>query len=315
MRWPALALLSILFVASSAGAHGDVTEGIAALDRQLIDHPSDAALLAKRASLYALDGRWSDAAGDYEDAYELDPALPGIEHHLANALLHIGEPERAIALLTPLLKREPHHVDAHIVRARAYLSVGETQKAVDDYTQALAASDAPAPRHYRERAQALADDGRIDEAVASLREGIAKLGPIVTLVEPAMELEEARAHDREALALADSLPDIVRHSPEWRARCAVLHKRMGMLQEASAEYRQALATIDALVPSRRESAAMIALRARIERELASVTVVPAAVAPPTHGAWMAVLFGAGALVLARRRHRLLGSATARDRLR
>jgi tetratricopeptide (TPR) repeat protein len=286
-----------MVVSPTAHGHRSVDARIDAINRELEKNPNDAARIAERGALYALDRRWSDAVADFEDAYELDPKLPGIEHRLANALLEVGEPERTVELLTALIGREPKHLDAHIVRARAYLALGEVDEAIADYSFALANTDRPAPRYYRERAQAIADKGDTDAAIASLREGMTRLGPVVSLVEPALELEESRGRYEQALALARELTAPLRDAPEWRAKRASLLERTGKLEEAEQEYRQALATLATWPEKRRNTKATSNLRERIERELARIGEVRRQPPPTKDRWWLPWLLALGGLLL------------------
>lgn len=297
MRW---LVLVILLIPAVAQAHGSVSERIDKLSRELSARPNDARLLVDRGALYALEDRATDAVQDFEDAYELDPKLPGIEHRLANALSKIGESERAIELLSKLLRREPHHFDARVVRARAYVHLGEVDKALADYDIAIDNAERPAPRYYRERAKLLAEQGRIDEALHGLRAGIERIGPVVSLVEPAIDHEIARGHHDRALALADLLAPALRDSPDWRARRAAWLAESGRSEEAHEQYELALDAIAALPTSRRQSEAMSSLEARIRSELAE------AAPPPLHSAgplWFVLALGCGLLVFVRQRFR------------
>jgi tetratricopeptide (TPR) repeat protein len=266
MRWLTLAIL--LLLASVASAHGSVQERIDDLDRRLAIQPDDPELLAERGALYALDEQWAAAVRDYEDALDADPTLPGLEHRLAHAAYQTGDAQRALELSARVLAREPRHADAHLVRARAHLALGHHAEAVADFARSIQLSETPSPRSYRELAKAQAAWGadHVDEALASLRDGMQRLGPLVSLVETAIELEEARDAHAAALALVDLLPPLVKDSPLWRLKRAELLRRAGRLGDSDAALRGALAALDALPQSRQATPAMTDLRQQIQDE-------------------------------------------------
>jgi len=208
----------------------------------------------------------------------------------------IGEAERAIELLSKVLHREPQNFDARVVRARADLHIGEVEKALADYDLAIDKAARPAPRYYRERAKLLGEQGRIDEAVRGLRAGVERIGPVVSLIEPAIDYEIARGHHDRAVALADLLAPALRDSPEWRARRAAWLAKTGKNAEAREQYQLALDAIAALPSSRRQNEAMTSLETRIRRELAMQK-------PPPNESPLWFALTCGVLVFVRQRFR------------
>jgi MYXO-CTERM domain-containing protein len=289
--------LALLFALSlwpaTAAAHGDVSERIAKLDARLAARPDDAALHDARGALHGLASRWDAAADDFAAARRAEPGRDGIDHRLANALLHAGDPAQAIALLDVHLERHPSHEDAYRVRGRAERALGHLGAAVADLTMALELSSAPSPEAYLERADVLVEDGDVAAAVVSLRDGIDELGPIVSLVERAVALE---TDGDAALALIARLTPELQASPRWRARRGDLLVAQGDVAGAASEYAEALATIARLPASRRDVRAMRDLEAEIRAKLPET-------APPRDanaGAWLLVL---GAVLPLRRRRR------------
>ncbi len=235
------------------------------MDAVLRAAPDDAAAWAERGALFAVDDDWASAVRDFERAKELDPELPELDHKLANALLHVGEPQRALELLDDFIVEQPEHADAHLVRGRARAALGDHAGADADVARSILLTRDPAPRVYLERAAILAAWGpdHDDDALAALRAGVERLGPLVTLVERAIAIEEARGRTTEALAWLARLPEAVRAAPQWRAERARLLLRTGRHAEAEPEIEAARAAIAALPASRRETEAMRELDARI----------------------------------------------------
>lgn len=249
-------------LASVASAHGDVHQRIDALTARIERSPTDAALYLERGQLRGLDDDWRAAAVDFETAARIDPALPFVSFHLATALLELGEAARAEALLDEHLRAHADHVDGHVVRGRARAAQGRRLDAVLDYDRAIALSVRPAPRHYVERARLLIAEGgdSVDDAVRGLEDGTRRLGPIVTLIEIAIEAEEARGRCANGPRWIARLPETLRRAPRWRAIAGDLHACAGDFGKARREYRAALDALDALPAARRSAAAMVALR-------------------------------------------------------
>ncbi|MDH3625681.1 MAG: tetratricopeptide repeat protein [Myxococcales bacterium] len=297
-------VIAVLVPTSIALGHGDVHERIAALTEEIEQQPGDAALYVRRGSLYALDESWAQALLDYESAGRVEPSAPNIDFLKAKVLVELEENERAVALLDSVLSQEPEHADGYLIRARAHVALGHIDEGTDDYTRAIALFERPAPRYYLERARALIDAGRVDEALAALREAVADLGPLPSLVELAVEEEEKRGHYEEALRWADLLSPTLRHSPRWRAIAGNLAHQLGQASRAEDEYRKALAAIDALPPARQGTEAMTALRTELTSRLETLAPslsTEAASAYPTglvgQGLALAILVALGILVV------------------
>lgn len=253
------------FVAIRAAAHGDVHPRIDALTKELEASPDDARLMKARGLLFALDEDWSSALRDFSRAYVLSPGEPALEHHLGNACLHLGAPSEAKAFLDAALIRDPTQPDAYLLRARAEVALDELDAALSDFDVALAQSASPSPETYLERANAIMslEPDRVEEALSGLEEGRRRLGPLVTLVERAVELSRG---DR-ALLLIDELPSGLASTYRWMAKRGAVLAAEARTDEASRTYRDALATIDGLPMARRSSEATQRDRAEIERAL------------------------------------------------
>jgi tetratricopeptide (TPR) repeat protein len=263
--------LALLAATTPVLGHGDVHGRIAELDDEIAHHPEEAVLRVRRGSLHALDENWLQALSDYESAHRIDPSFPNLDFLRAKALLALEYHERAAALLDSFLSREPGHADAYLIRARANVALARLDRGIEDYSRAIALFEQPAPRYYVERARALIDAGRIDEALGSLREGVRDLGPLASIVEVAVAQEAERGRYEEALRWADQLPPALRHSPRWRMKAGDLADQAGEATRAGHEYRQGLAAIDALPSARQGTAAMMALRTELASRLGKGT--------------------------------------------
>jgi predicted negative regulator of RcsB-dependent stress response len=121
-----------------------------------------------------------------------------------------------------------------------------------------------------ERAQALASagDGHVAEALRSLDEGVAELGPVVTLQLLAIELELRRKTYDAALARLDAVAAQSPRKETWLERRGQILASAGRAAEAGEAFVAALAAVEALPPPRRRVRAVIELEARLRTALA-----------------------------------------------
>jgi tetratricopeptide (TPR) repeat protein len=176
--------------------------------------------------------------------------------------LEQGYPREALTLLDQVVAQNPGFGLARLNRARAWLTLGQTGKAVDEMDVFIGGLSSSAPDYYLERADmAMAlDTGGYPRAVAGLEEGVARLGPLVTLVQRLVDLHQGQDDTDRALAALQSLPPALRGLPAWQARAGDIHRQAGDEIAAAAAYRRALAGIEALPAGRRSVPAVVELR-------------------------------------------------------
>lgn len=273
-----------------AFGHGAVHERIEALTRQLQSRPNDSNLLAKRGELHALDENWTQAAEDFAEALELAPNDAEVMHRLADARLHLGDANAALRLAEASLAGRAGDPRALLVRARAHDRLGSWQAAVDDLSRVIATSEPPSPETYVERARVQERGGAADAAVAGLRDGVTRLGPLVTLLEPAIDIEARRGRGEAAIALLDQLDPKLTSTPRWLARRGELDELAGRREDARRAYRAALDALDRLPESRRRAPRQVALRVQLEARLAPRPAADEARATPASrwGWWPAL---------------------------
>jgi len=267
----ALCLIAAAALAPQVGAHGDLHEQIQAVTARLAEAPASAPLHLKRAELHRAHRQWESALADYARAAALDPELAAVDLGRGLLFLETEALNAAREALDRFLAQHPGHAEGRAARSRALARLGDSQAAADDLTAAIAASPRPRPEYFIERARALAAAGeaRIGEALLGLDEGIARLGPLVTLQLVAIEIELARrAHDA-ALARVDKLAAASPRKEPWLLRRGEILEQAGRLPEARLAYAAALEALQTLPESRRRTRAAqeLAERARtgIER--------------------------------------------------
>lgn len=248
-------------------AHADILERIILLNREIRESPPSAALYLKRGELHRLHRNWPAALIDYEQAARLEPQNPTVSYYRGRMWFEAGQPERAKPALDRFLAVRPDHADALLVRSRVLAVLGARLSAVDDLTRVITLLDPPTPEVYLERARLLEAQGGtyIDRALAGLDEGIAQLGPLVTLVQFAIEVEQRRGRYLSALARLDGLPRNITAQAPWLGLRGDLLLAAGRIKEARAAYAAGLAIIESYTSTRR------ALRAtqRVETRLRS----------------------------------------------
>jgi tetratricopeptide (TPR) repeat protein len=279
------AALLVMWIPHRAIAHGDLHGQIDAVTRQIRQTPSNAELYFKRAELHRAHSDWDASLADFETAASLNPQLRMLDLARGRMLVEAGWPRSAIVSLDRFLLKHPKHVDALILRARAWVKQESYLEAAADYDTAIESADAPKPDVYLERAEALRAAGarHIPRALGGLDEGMRRLGPLVVLQLRAIELELDRNDFEAALQRIDQAAAKAPRKETWLLRRGEVLARAGRIDEARESLSAALAALETLPTSRRNVPAMVELEARITSLLhqlsASVPVEPALAKP------------------------------------
>jgi predicted Zn-dependent protease len=255
-------LLSVgILLSSFAHAHEGLHEQIVAITAKIKRDPKNASLYLQRGELHRLHRDWNRADADYDRAARLQPGLTIVGLARGKMLFESGRFQRAKLVLDRFLTQQPNHFEGLTTRARVLAKLGSTAGAIKDFTQAIAQS--PDPELYLERAETTVRDGkRIDEALSGLDEGIKRLGPIVTLQLPAIDLELRRQNYEGALSRLDLIAAQSERKEAWLVRRGEILKLAGRDEEARAAFNAALIAIESLPPARRQSKAVTALQGR-----------------------------------------------------
>ena len=256
----------VILLSSFAHAHEGLHEQIAAITAKIKHDPKNASLYLQRGELYRLHRDWSRAATDYDRAARLQPGLTIVDLARGKMFFDSGRFQRSKLVLDRFLSQQPNHFEGLTTRARVLAKLGSTADAIKDFTQAIALY--PEPELYLERAETtVRDEKRLDEALSGLDEGIKRLGPIVTLQLPAVELELRRHNYEGALSRLDLIAAQSERKEAWLVRRGEILKLAGRDQEARAAFNAALVAIESLPPARRQSKAVTALQVRARSAL------------------------------------------------
>jgi predicted Zn-dependent protease len=244
----------LLLAAPAAHAHGDDQLLIEALTEELAKAP-EADLFIRRGELFRHHQEWAKAGADFESAARLEPKLEVVDFFRARLLLEAGEPAKAQPFIERYLANVPTEAEGWFLRGDVLGALGKHDDGAMDYAEGIRRAPHPRPEHFLRRARFLAAAPGSDPArvLAALDEGIAKLGPVISLLESAISLElERKNYDAALVRIATAMD----HSPRretWLVRQADVLLKSGRTTEAVAAYRAALAAIEDLPPRYRET--------------------------------------------------------------
>lgn len=260
-----LALLGL--ISGSLHAHGDLHEQIEAITARIEKDPDNAELYLKRGELHRAHRGWAAAQADFDRAANLDPVLETVELSRGLLWMETGEVAAAEKALGRFLSGHPDHVVALAAHGRVLVRLGRFQEGAAEFTRALAAK--PLPEFSLERARALvkADPENLKEAVHGLDEGLARLGPVVTLQLLALDLEVQMRDYPAALARLDAITFHATRKEAWLARRGDVLHQAGRDAEAKVAWEAALAALAQLPPQRRDTRAMKTLEGQLRASL------------------------------------------------
>lgn len=251
---------------STAIAHGDLDEQIAAVSRRLEQAPS-AKLYLLRAELHHEHDDFAAALADYDRAEQVDPKLDAISFGRARTLFRSGRLQLARETLDSYLKKMPDHAEGFLLRARVLVGLKDFNAALQNFDRNLALTPQPLPECFLERSQALLAKGDRAGAVNSLDEGLGRLGNLVTLQSAAIAIELELNHHDAALARVDRVMSSLQRKESWLARRGEILEAAGRREEALRAYRAALAALEQLPAQHRNVKPMRDLEARLREHL------------------------------------------------
>ena len=265
--------LCFLCFPRAAQAHGDLHLQIVELTKEIEKDPRNPDLYLRRGELHRAHSDFDAAQADYDHAFALDPKLPTLDFAKGRMFLDANWPLSSKIALDRFIAKNPNHAEAFVTRARALVKLNQRLAAVEDYTRAIDLTAEGRPELYLERAQALVAEGtnNLNAALKGLDEGVAKLGPLVTLHLYALDLEvEAKRYD----AALTRLEQVMARSPRketWLERRGNILRQAGREAEARQAYESALKAMDTLPPVRRNVPAMADLEKRLRTSVAALS--------------------------------------------
>jgi tetratricopeptide (TPR) repeat protein len=263
-----MSLLLLCCLAAPPLAHDGPHEQIAAVTREIEARPQDARLYLRRAELQRLHGQFELALTDAAAAEERAPTLVQVDLVRGRSLAALGRVEAAERALDRLLERAPASADGLRARGEVREKRGTFAAAERDYARAIDVSERPSPEDYLARARVVVALGENARALVGLDEGLARLGPVVSLELRAIDLEvELGRHDAALARIARSARQTPRKET-WLARRGDVLECAGRMEEARAAWRDALVEIARLPQRHRRTRAVLELGAALQRRLA-----------------------------------------------
>jgi tetratricopeptide (TPR) repeat protein len=258
---------------AGAAAHDDLRTQIAALTRKIAAEPGNAGLYLRRGELHRFCRDVPAAFADYSRARRLDPGLAAVDLGAGRVLLEAKRPAEAKGFLERFVRARPKDSEGRLELARALVRLRSVNAADEQYASAIALASRPSPHVYFERAQILRAAGRLSAAIRALDDGIARLGPLASLEELAIDLELSRKNYDGALARLDRTFPPANGRQETRlARRGEILAAAGRSIEARETFRQAKRSIEGLPPRLRQTRAIQKLEERVRKSLKSLRV-------------------------------------------
>lgn len=265
-RWGvhrAIAILAFACVAAlsvEVRAHPGPHHDIERLTKLLAREPGRVDLLVDRARAYRFDGQAAHALDDLDRAARLngDTSVIALERGLA--LTELGRDSEAEAELTKHLRESNPKASAYAQRAALRERGGRPVEAIRDYTAALAlAADV---EWYLRRGRLHESQGRLDDAAAGFREGLARCTGAVAIRLELLRLETTQGRFEIATQLIDEAIAQAEIKTDWLLRRAEVHTAAGNAQAAARDRDLALAEADRAV-ARRPTALRLLGRAKV----------------------------------------------------
>ncbi len=245
-------------------AHPAIDARIRSVSARIEATPTDADLYLRRGDLYRQLGDWSAALDDFENAERRGADPVELMYQKGRLWADAGDAVRARSYLDRVVALRPD--DPHARLARARLASVSPQSATNDLTRAIDVLERPAPDLYVERARILLQAGAAfhEMAAQGIEEGIERLGPLVTLLDTAVEIELSRQRFDAALNYLRRLPSVLQSQPEWLLRYADALSLAGRQEEANFYYDRTRMAVDARPAAWRRSERAAAIMRRLD---------------------------------------------------
>ncbi|HKQ37135.1 MAG TPA: tetratricopeptide repeat protein, partial [Verrucomicrobiae bacterium] len=255
MMFRVLVLIAIGFCAIAvplAIAEDDIMEALDAVNRQLAEAPKDPTLLLRRSQLYTLKAEYDLAVADLNQAGQIG-GLPTIEYEKAKLFLTAGWNETGLEYANRYVATNPNDYQGHLVRARLLTKLNRLPEAADDYFKVMDKNRETPLDVFIEGAKAVSteDGAYLPQALKMIEQGIARIGPVVTLQSAALEAEMRQGSWDAALARVDKITQQTPRKDTWLAKRGDILVKAGRYDEARKAYQTALDAIEKLGPNQR----------------------------------------------------------------
>ena len=251
------------------GAHGGFDVRIESANRAVAAQPSNPEPRLIRAELHRRHGDFAAALLDLDEADQLSKSPGKIDYFRGLVQLDAARYPEAESHLRRFLETHPRHPAGHQALARALLKQERARAAAREYDLAIAHQPVPVPDDYLNRARALEIAHDFEGAIRGIDQGLARMGPIVTLERAAIDLELQRGATDAALARLDLITQRSARRESGLAQRGEILAQAGRTEEAAKSFALALAEFDRLSSRKRRTPATAQLEAEIRKAMAA----------------------------------------------
>jgi len=251
-----LALFPMVFV-KTAAAHPGLAPEIDEITHELEKNPTSVELLLKRGQLYRSNKGLINSLHDLEQAAQLEPGNAEVLFQRSLTLAALGRDVEAEVGFDQFLEQEAlpgkgqglspvargrDRAIAIAERAHIRARTGRMNLALNDYTAAIRLL--PVVGLYQARGHLQENQGKLAEAAAGYREGLARLPHAIELKKSLIRIEIARQQYGQALQLIDEELARAHRKTAWYLRRGEVLDAMGQPDAAQVAREQALAEVN-----------------------------------------------------------------------
>ncbi|MBI1287324.1 MAG: hypothetical protein GC178_07060 [Flavobacteriales bacterium] len=231
-------MLVFLLSALSFLPHGDLSIRIAEKTEAIRVEPENGLLYMQRGELYFQHEQPDSALIDYRSALKngLDTSL--IHVLMAEAFLANGNNEAGLRSIEEFVALEPTNLKGIHTRGKLLEASGKLNEAITDFEYVLEKSNNPRPQDFVHLSNLYlkADTNDVEHAIGTLKEGIGRLGNIISLQMKIYNLEKDHRH----FAAAHQLLDEMMEPLSRKERLLVEKAELFLLEQKAVEAAQTL---------------------------------------------------------------------------
>ncbi len=259
-----------MVAAGRSPAHPGHALALDYLNERITTQPADVESYVQRAGIWTDEENWPAAEADLTRATQLDPESVDVERGWGHYALARGQWRQAVGHFSTVLSSVPDDPETLVWRARAERELGPASldQAYADYSAALRLIPRASPNLFHERATlAVAPERRL----AGLADGLAQVGPVVSLMDQAITLEQQLGRFDAALAHVDEMIATAERKEIWLRRRGDILVAAGRIGAARDAYAAALREVTALPDWLRTAPSISVLETELRRSLKTLS--------------------------------------------
>ncbi len=241
MNGPRIPAATLLRQGVQAQQAGRLPEAEAAYRQVLLQHPEQPDALQLLGLVASRVGNLPVAEDLMRRSLRARPAQPHVWNNLGNLLLDAARVDEALGCFFQALVLDARYVDAHYNHARALRSAGRLEDALASVRQALALAPKPTAAMLQLQAQIEDDQGELDAALATLDQALRLAPDRPALLHNRATLLQRRHRHGEALAVHERAQALGLDVADAHYNHGNTLQSLGRLDDAAQAYRRALA--------------------------------------------------------------------------